>query len=233
MRTTKTGSRPSALARVQHGAVATHLTPDERKVLDRALRLGEDLRAELESKTLDYGRWLLEEVFDNDTTAALDDRSKNPVWQELVRRAGGPTLGINQHLLYVALRIAAHDRRISAGYWRNLDAGRKELLLPLPDERSMLTAAKHVIEMNLSQKKTGEYVRALRADAGQPHRLRLTPSAFHARIRSVRERLGGAAVLKKVVAMRGAMASKDREAMTTDLEAVKASVSELLRVLKK
>jgi hypothetical protein len=190
-----------------------HLTGAQRKVLDQALRLGEDLREELESKTLEYGRWLLEQVFDDDTTAALDDKSKNPIWQELVRRAGGPTLGITQHLLYVALRIAAHDRRISAAAWRGLDAGRKELLLPLADEKTMLSAAKHVVELNLSQKKTAEYVRGLRESSNKPRHVRITPSSLHARIRSVNERLGGPAVVRRLASMRADMDPKTRDAI--------------------
>ncbi|HEY1954381.1 MAG TPA: hypothetical protein VGH28_02190 [Polyangiaceae bacterium] len=233
MGTIKTVSRPSALVRAEHGGAPAHLTSAERKVLDEAVRRGEDVREDLESKTLAYGRWLLEKVFDDDTTAALDDKSKNPIWQELVRRAGGPTLGITQHLLYVALRIAAHDHRIAATAWRNLDAGRKELLLPLGDERTMLTAAKHVSEMNLSQKKTAEYVSALRAKAGRARTVRLTPKSLHARIRSVRARLGDGGVVKRLTAMRAEMDPKDRDAMAAELAGLKDVVSDMLRALRR
>ena len=72
------------------------------------VRLGEDLADDVESKVAAYGRGLLEEVFASDANAALDDRTKNPGWTELVRRAGGPTLRIGKRTLYVALRIAAY-----------------------------------------------------------------------------------------------------------------------------
>ena len=49
------------------------------------------------------------------------------MWQELVRRAGGPTLRISKHMLYVAVRLAAYDKRITDQTWRGLDPGRKEL----------------------------------------------------------------------------------------------------------
>ena len=52
MGTTKTVSRPSALVRAEHGGAAAHLTSAERKVLDEALRRGEDVREQLEQKTL-------------------------------------------------------------------------------------------------------------------------------------------------------------------------------------
>ena len=230
MGTTKTVSRPSALVRAEHGGAAVHLTTEQRKVLDQALRLGEDLREELESKTLEYGRWLLEEVFDDDTTAALDDKSKNPIWQELVRRAGGPTLGITQHLLYVALRIAAHDHRISAAAWRGLDAGRKELLLPLGDEKTMLAAAKHVAEMNMSQKKTAEYVRGLREASGRPRAVRITPGAFASRVKRLRAGLGGGATLKRLRSLE--MEAGDRTAIVSELEGLRDAVAEILKALK-
>jgi hypothetical protein len=119
-------ARPTALTRAEHGASALRLKPAERHVLNEALRRGEDLRQEVETAVASYGRWLLEAVFDDDTTAALDGKSKNPVWLELVRRAGGPTLRVSRHLLYVAITIAANDKRITDQAWRGLDGARKE-----------------------------------------------------------------------------------------------------------
>jgi hypothetical protein len=57
---------------------------------------------------------VLDHVFSGGTTAALDAKSKNPVWRELLRRAGGPTL-----------------RWLVGGPWSDLDYARTELLLPL------------------------------------------------------------------------------------------------------
>ena len=123
--------RPAALVRAEHGVPAVKLDGAQHKVLDEALCRGEDLREELESAVTAYGRWILEAVFGNDATAALDEKTKNPVWLELVRRAGGPTLRVNRHLLYVSISIAANDKRINDQSWRGLDGARKELLLPL------------------------------------------------------------------------------------------------------
>lgn len=209
-----------------------HLSAAEHTVLDEALRRGESLRETLQSTTLDYGRWLLDRVFDGDTTSALDDRSRNPIWLELVRRAGGPTLGISRHLMYVALRIAANDRRINALAWRNLDVGRKELLLPLGDERLLLSAAKHVSDLNLSQPKTREYVSALRASAGKPRLVRITPRALAARVKKLRTGLGGAATARKLQAMRGEMDPKDRDAIAAELTALRDAVTEMLRAMR-
>ena len=62
----------------------------------------------------------------------------------------------------------------------------------------MLAAAKHVAEMNFSQKKTEEYVRALRAKSGRPRAVRLTPGAFVSRVRRVRETLGATALTRRL-----------------------------------
>lgn len=227
---TKKG-RPAALARAEHGGPPARLTVAEKKVLDEALRRGEDLREELENRTLEYGRWLLEEVFDDDTTAALDDRSQNPVWRELVRRAGGPTLGVTRHLLYVALRIAANDRRITAQAWRGLDAGRKELLLPLGNERAILGAARHVSDLDLSQPKTREYVTGLLATQGTPRRVRITPRTFASRVKRLRAGLGGAATLRRLRALE--MEAGDRQTVVGELEQLKDTVAEMLKALKR
>ena len=153
-RPSRTRSRPSALVRAEHGGAPVHLTPIERQVFGEALRLGADLADEVEAKVSAFGRWLLEAVFDNDAAAALDGKTKNPVWQELVRRAGGPTLRVSKHMLYVAVQLAAYDKRITDQTWRGLDTGRKELLLPLAEDRRLRDAAQHVSKFNLTQTKT-------------------------------------------------------------------------------
>src|SRR5438045_1818646 len=99
----KARPRPSAIVRAEHGVAPVHLTSPEKKVFSEALRRGADLADEVEAKVVAFGRWLLEAVFANDASAALDDKTQNPVWLELVRRSGGPTLRVNRRLLYVAL----------------------------------------------------------------------------------------------------------------------------------
>ena len=80
----------------------------------------------------------------------------------LLARAGGPTLQLNPRLLYVALHIAARDKRIPDQAWRALEPGRKELRLPLGDDALMREAAEHVQAMKLSQRATRAYVGSLR-----------------------------------------------------------------------
>ena len=109
----------------------------QRKVLAEALRRAEDTRNVMEDALVAFGRWLLVQVFDDDAGAALAGRHHNPVWRSLLARAGGPTLRLSERMLYVAIHIAAHDKRITDEAWRNLEPGRKELLLPLGDEAAM------------------------------------------------------------------------------------------------
>ena len=101
MRPTK--PKPGALARAEHAIAPAKFKLEQKLILDEALRRGEDLREGLESQTLEFGRWVLEKVFANDTTDALNDKSRNPIWQELLRRAGGPTLALSRRFLYVSL----------------------------------------------------------------------------------------------------------------------------------
>ena len=229
--TSKRGGAVTALVRAEHGAGPIRISTSDKKVLDEALRRGEDLREELETKTLEYGRWLLEAIFANDTTTALDDKAQNAVLLELVRRAGGPTLGLTRHLLYVALRIAAHDRRITANAWRGLDAGRKELLLPLRDDRTLLTAARHVSDLNLSQPKTREYVTGLLASSGTPRRVRITPRAFASRVKKLRTGLGGASTTRRLATL--TMEPEERARVVDELEQLHQATGDMLKAVKR
>ncbi|MBI5514010.1 MAG: hypothetical protein HY909_09600 [Deltaproteobacteria bacterium] len=90
-------------------AAATALDDAQRKLLAEALRRAEETRDAVEGALVGLGRWLLVQVFDDDAAAALDGRHQNPVWRELLRRAGGPTLRLSERVLCVALHVAAHD----------------------------------------------------------------------------------------------------------------------------
>ena len=215
---TKTVGRSAALVRAEHGGAPVALTKQERGVLDEALRLGEDLADDIGSKTVSYGRWLLESVFDNDASAALDDKSHNPVWLELVRRAGGPTLQLSRRMLYVALQLAAHDKQITDQAWQRLDAVRKEILLPIRDSKQLREAAQHVSKFNLTQPKTREYVSEVMAEAGRPKQVRMTGKGLAGRVRKMREALGGAGVMRRVREFHGELGEEERAAVVEEIE---------------
>lgn len=231
MGTKKRVAPPAALVRAEHHAAPVHLTKPQREILEDALREGEDLREEMQAAVLRYGRFLLEKVFANDATAALDDKSKNPIWQELLDRAGGPTLGLNRHMLYVAVRIAANDRRITERAWRGLDAARKELLLPLKTPPLLLEAAKRVSDMDMSQAKTKEYVTELLKQNGKTRQVRLTARGLRSRIRAATGAFDGGTV-KRLKSLRSQISSEERDALARDVETLRDLLSTVLRELR-
>jgi hypothetical protein len=226
-------SRPSAIVRAEHGGAPVRLTAPERKVFDESLRLGADLADELESHVTSYGRWMLQAVFGNDAAAALDDKTQNPVWMELVRRAGGPTLRVSKKVLYVALRVAAYDKRITDQTWRGLDAGRKELLLPLREDRRLRDAAQHVSKFNLTQTKTSAYVGELMSEAGEAKVVRLTGPMMIGRMKKIHESLGGPSMLKRMRALRGDLDPAQRETLVGEIDKVREVLSAIAREVRR
>lgn len=229
----KSSKRSSALVRADHAGAPVRLTKPERAVLDEAIRLGSDLADELGSKIVSFGRWLLENVFHNDATAALEDKGQNHVWLELVRRAGGPTLAVSRRMLYVALQVAAHDKQITDQSWRGLDAGRKEILLPLRETARLRQAAQHVTRFNLTQPKTREYVGTLLAESGRPKQMRVTGKTLATRVRKMRESLGAAGFVRRVKEMHAELEAAERAKIAGEIDKLRDVLAELARTLKK
>jgi hypothetical protein len=233
MAKTKSPKRSSALVRAEHGVAPIRLTKVERSVLDEAIRRGSDLADELGSKIVSFGRWLLENIFDNNASAALDEKSQNTVWLELVRRAGGPTLAVSRRMLYVALRVAAHDKQITDQSWRGLDAVRKEILLPLRETARLRDAAQHVSKFNLTQPKTREYVSAMLAESGKPKQVRITAKAFAGRVRKIREDLAAAGVMRRVKDFSGELEPAERGKIAAEIEKLREVLGEMAKTLRR
>ena len=217
-------------AMVVHGS--EHLTRDDRTVLAEALRQAEGTRNIVEAALLDFGRWLLVEVFHDDAAAALGAKGDNSVWRELVDRAGGPTLRLGERFLFVALEIAAHDKRIQDDAWRLLESGRKELLLPLKDETLMRKAAQHVVTMKLSQRATREYVRAELVAQGGAEAPRVTTKRFQAHVRRFRERVLDAAYRRKMERSLRELPKEEKAGVRGELLAIKTWAAELLATMR-
>jgi hypothetical protein len=190
------------------------------------------MREEVESKVTAYGRWLLDAVFQGDSAAALENRARNPVWRELLRRAGGPTLRISSRILYVSLHLAARDKRITDQTWRGLDTGRKELLLPLGDDARLREGAKHVTRYNLSQGKVREYVAGVLAAGGRERRIRITVPRLVDRVRRLHASIGGADVARKVGDARGKLTPQERVQAAEALDELRSVLGELARTLR-
>ncbi len=224
--------RPAALVRAEHGGRPVNLTSPQRTILNEALRRGEDLCETVEAQVMSYGRWLLGAIFNDNATAALDEKTKNPLWLELVRRAGGPTLHVSRHMLYVVLSLAANDKRIPDQSWQRLDAGRKELLLPLGSDDRLREAAQHVSKFNLTQAKTKEYVTELMDDTGQRRQIRLTAPQIAARVRKLREGLGKPSVLRRIGELRNTMPHAEREQVALEIEKLRGVLEEVSRAIR-
>jgi len=224
--------RPCALVLAERHEAPVRLTSTEKVLLDEALRRGEDLREQVESTVTSYGRWLLGSVFGGNASAALDEKSHNAVWRELVRRAGGPTLRIGRRMLYVALQLAARDKRIADTTWRGLDAGRKELLLPLADDGRLREAAQHVAKFNLTQASTRQYVSSLLTPAGRAPALRLTMPRLVRHVQTLRAAVGTAAALRKVEQLREAAEPREREKAAAEIEELREVLAKISRSLR-
>lgn len=228
--------RAKSLARATAPVVEARgekLDAAQRRLLAEGLRQAEQTRNVMEDALVGFGRWLLVHVFDDNAAEALGGRHDNPVWRELLARAGGPTLRLSERLLYVALHIAAHDRRIQDEAWRGLEPGRKQLLLPLGDEDLMREAAQHVTAMKLSQRATRAYVAALRAERGEPRAVRLTAPRLAMQVRGFRERVTAKAYQRRALTVIRKADGAERDDVRRELEAVRQWATELLRELPK
>lgn len=230
---TEKRARPTALDAAAHGEPAIKLTSAERTLLNEALRRGEDAREQVEATVTAYGRWILGAVFKDDAGEAIDPKTKNPVFRELVRRAGGPTLKISRHMLYVALQLAARDKRIADQSWQGLDAGRKELLLPLGRDDRLREGAQHVSKFNLTHASTREYVAEVLRGDGRPPAVRLTVPRLVQRVQKLRETLGGASVLRKVHALRDSAEPQERSKAADEIDKLRGVLGELSKALRK
>ncbi len=218
---TRAAKHPSALDRRDHGGAPVKLTKEQDFVLMEAVRRGESVQRKNQDTLLEFGQWMLDTVFDGNTTAALDPKSENPVWMELVRRAGGPTLHVTPRFLYVALRIAAYDKRITDEPWRLLDAGRKELLLPLVDLAALREAARHVTKFDLTQKMVQAYVTAQLAQAGGKRVVRWTGLQMSRQLEKIGAMLAERAPLRRLREISAQLSDDEREqllARTRDLQ---------------
>jgi hypothetical protein len=205
------------------------LTSPQKKLLAEALRRAEETRDVMEDALVGFGRWVLVTVFDDDASAALDERADNPVWRELLARAGGPTLRLNRKLLYVSVHIAARDKRITDEAWRALEPGRKELLLPLGDDKLLRKAAQHVTAMKLTQRDTRAYVDGLREEQGHAPKARLTAPRLMGQVKRMRAAAGTAAAQRRAAAVVRAMSDAQKQALGEELDAIAAWLAEMRR----
>ncbi|CAN5192905.1 hypothetical protein BH09MYX1_BH09MYX1_46340 [soil metagenome] len=216
-------------------AVTVHgeaLSKGDRGILSEAIQRGEVARKAWEGALVEYGGWLLVNVFHDDAHAALEGREKNRVWRALVERAGGPTLRVSVKLLEVAVRIAAHDKRINDESWRLLEPGRKELLLPLGDEAAMREAAQRVVAMKMSQRATKELVRAQMKAEGRAPSARTTPTKLKKQLSQFNARLVDLSSKRRIESILTKSTIAEKKELRTEVERLAEWARLVLRKLK-
>jgi len=209
------------------------LTKQEDLLLMEAVRRGESAQRKNSDTMLEYGQWLLDSVFGGSTTQALDPKSKNPVWMELVRRAGGHTLHVSRHFLYSSLRIAAYDKRIADEAWRLLDTGRKELLLPLVDVDALREAAQHVTKLDLTQRMVQAYVAAQLAEGGASRQLRWTAPQLTRQLGRLHLMLEARAPVRRLRELSAQLSDEERQEILARARGLKKVLNVLTREIGK
>jgi hypothetical protein len=229
----KAAKHPTALDRRDHGGGPVSLTKAQELLLMEAVRRGESAQRVNQDTMLEFGQWLLDSVFGGDTSAALDPKSQNPIWMELVRRAGGPTLHVSTRFLYVALRISAYDKRITDESWRLLDVGRKELLLPLVDVTALREAARHVIKFDLTHKMVQAYVNGQLAEQGDTRAVRWTAPQMQKQLEKLHTMLAERAPVRRLRELRSSLSDEQRDGLLTRAKELQKALAVVTRELRK
>ncbi len=230
-KTASSRPRSTALMRAERHTPAVNLSGADTKLLQRALAEGQDLANALEAAVLRFGRWLVVEVFSGDAAAAMDDRSQNPVWLELTRRAGGPTLPISRRMLYVAVAIAANDHRITDQAWQRLDVQRKQILLPLREPAALRQAAQQVSKWNLTQQQTQQLVTTELGRRGKSRQVRLTRAGLLSRVRRVSQSLTGEKFPQRMEELAARMTPVQRTELLREVERSLAALDQVKKRL--
>jgi hypothetical protein len=139
---------------------------------------------------------------------------------------------LSRKFLYLAVTVAAHDKRIQDESWRLLEPGRKEFLLPLGDEAVMRKAAQHVVAMKLSQKATKQYVRALLDEQGKPVRVQASAPKLVARVQRFRQSVSDPAFQRGIARSLKSLEPSDKAAVKKELESLRAWASELIATMR-
>ena len=178
-----------------------------------------------------FGRTAFRKVFRSDTALLVSEtKSPNPVWRELCRRAGGPTLRMVEATLSTAVRIAAWVKSVNDRAFTDLDPDWKVLLFPLNDADRMREAAQHVSKYKLSFRKTREYLQSLREKGGAKVAVRLTAPRVDQRLDGLAE-LGAGEGRKAVVRLAKNLRPEQKTALARKAKAALKGLEHLLAEL--
>lgn len=153
-------------------ALAKEDTEHLGEILDEAQALVDTMEASLRR----FAQLVLRHAFPEDHKLGRDpEKHATPLYAEVIRRAGGPTLKLSAKAISLWVRIVAWERTITSEEFRRLDFTRKQYLLPLADPKRMADAAEHVLAFKLNEADTRAYAESLRVESGRAPVPRLTP----------------------------------------------------------
>lgn len=219
-----TGGAGAGLVRGVPGA----LSAQETELLEELLEAGRQTEDAVEDALLSFGRLVYRRLFGSKLAALKDEKtSPNRVWRELRRRAGGPTLKLDDKTVSVCVRIAAWDKAINDEAFRGLDLERKSRLLPLDDADQLRESAQHVAAHKLSLRATERYVRSLRAAKGKAAKARFTPARLSSGLGRVRETFGSPAARSAIAKTIARMTPDERRSSQREVDEAIAALRHL------
>ncbi len=170
---------------------------------------------------------MLTEIFDEDARAMLRaDRGSNPRWRELLRRVPGQT-GLSAKAVSVLARVGAYDELITGRYWKRLEPGLKERLLPLADRKdpggrptlsALDRAAKHCLDFDLDGPTAARFVDETLRQTGRHRRRSASRRTYETQVERTLDLFGDAAGLERFAEVSEALDETAREELSAKLE---------------
>lgn len=210
------------------------LSASDDDALKEILDEGQALVDTMEAALRRFAQLVVRRAFAEDHASARDpDAHPTPLYSEIIRRAGGPTLKLNAKVISLWVRIAAWERTITSEEFRRLDFTRKQYLLPLADPKKMADAAEHIVALKLTEADTRAYVATIREGTAAAPVPRLTPRRAGSAIDAFVERLTRHGALSRLEASLSDLDERERKALAKKVEEASEVLGRLKAALKK
>lgn len=207
--------------------IDSSLDDAERALFNEALARGEALRKTTEEAIVEYGHWLFVQVFGGDSSAALDHRDDNALWNLILAAADGPRLRIDPAAIERTVLCAAYDKRLNSDGWRMLDYSRKSRLVRLANDKLLRKGAQHVLATNMTTAATEKYVREVLRAEGEPVQTRVTLGRVATQLERFTERFSDAAFVERLGAVVASADDAARRAAIEQLDAAQKTLAAL------
>jgi hypothetical protein len=136
-------------------------------------------------------------------------------------------LGFTHERLTVLVRIAALNDRLESQYWRSLDEGRKELLLPLKRDSDRNAGAKFAFQMKPTHQVLRAWVRERLREGGTPvHERGVTLRAVNGTLDHL-ARVPGAKSIERLGRAVQELSAADRRVLRAKVRAGRVALEQL------